>query len=303
MVQKEVKKKAYGYGLMAILLASVCVALIYSYGTGPGISPKPLPNPTNEVSLMKTFSSYDEMKSFLIAKNPNIETNSPTSYWTRPGGNAYYTLAPGDKNGMPMPSPVPTSMPASEAHVQWTTTTGDTSHSDTNVQVVGVDESDTVKTDGKYLYVISNNTLFILNANPQDAKVLTKISYPDVYLSGLFLSQDGSRVVAIGSKYIYDYYNVTVETGETGKTMMYPTYSTTDLTFIGVYDVTDKANPVLARNFTVSGDYYNSNSRMIGNYVYAVVTQQVYITNNTVIVPRVYTGINFFDMTASSIYY
>ncbi len=299
MVQKEVKKKAQAYGLMAIILASMCVALIYSYGTAPGILPNQ--NPTN-VSPMNTFSSYDEMRTFLINKNPNLLTPAPegVSYWTRPdGGFGYFTLN-GAEKGMPMPAPTAAAAPS---QIMWTETTGDTSHSNTNVQVAGVDESDTVKTDGKYLYVISNNTLFIMNANPQDAKVLSKISIPETTLSGLFLSQDGSRVVVIGSRYDYYYVNVTVETGEPGKVMPYTSYYTTDKTFIGVYDVSNKANPVLARNFTISGDYYNSNSRMIGNYVYAVVTQYVYLTNNSIIVPRVYTGDGFFDTSISSIYY
>ncbi len=40
--------------------------------------------------------------------------------------------------------------------------------STTNNQVQGVDEGDTVKTDGQYLYVLSNNNLVILNAWPAD---------------------------------------------------------------------------------------------------------------------------------------
>lgn len=40
-------------------------------------------------------------------------------------------------------------------------------HSNTNVQVEGIDEGDLVKTDGEYIYAISGNSLLIFKA--QDA--------------------------------------------------------------------------------------------------------------------------------------
>ena len=42
-------------------------------------------------------------------------------------------------------------------------------------------------------------------------------------------------------------------------------------TFVDVYNVADKANPVLVRNFTMSGNYFDS--RMIGDYIYDIVTE------------------------------
>ncbi len=90
MVQKEVRKKTQAYGLMAILLASMCVALIYSVGTGPSISPQPnpSPNPMNEVSPMNTFSSYDELKTFLAAGQQGDLSSSPQ-------GAGYFTTFSG----------------------------------------------------------------------------------------------------------------------------------------------------------------------------------------------------------------
>ena len=41
-------------------------------------------------------------------------------------------------------------------------------HSNTNVQVEGIDEGDLVKTDGEYIYAISGNSLLIFKA--QDAR-------------------------------------------------------------------------------------------------------------------------------------
>ena len=42
----------------------------------------------------------------------------------------------------------------------------DVDYSGTNIQELGVDEPDIVKTDGTYLYVISNSKLYIIYAFP-----------------------------------------------------------------------------------------------------------------------------------------
>ncbi|MCJ7762080.1 beta-propeller domain-containing protein, partial [Candidatus Bathyarchaeota archaeon] len=73
-------------------------------------------------------------------------------------------------------------------------------------------------------------------------------------------------------------------------------------TYINVYDVSTKTNPVLTRNFTVSGSYFNS--RMIGNYVYTVISQPAYVDNDTVILPQVYSEAKpTYAVDATDIYY
>ena len=52
---------------------------------------------------------------------------------------------------------------------------GSSDHSGTNLQVEGVDEADIVKTDGKYLYILSGNTLVIAEAKGAETKVISKI--------------------------------------------------------------------------------------------------------------------------------
>src|SRR6266568_8229311 len=50
------------------------------------------------------------------------------------------------------------------------------SHSETNAQVAGVDELDTVKNDGTYIYTVTNNTVAIVLAYPvTDAKLLAHV--------------------------------------------------------------------------------------------------------------------------------
>lgn len=48
----------------------------------------------------------------------------------------------------------------------------------TNVQVQGVDEADTVKTDGEYIYKIANNKLVVAKAYPADElKVISTLTF------------------------------------------------------------------------------------------------------------------------------
>lgn len=287
MVQKEIKRKTRIYGTIATLSAIVLVALIYVYGSTPGIfTPDTLP----ETSSMKTFTSYDELKNFLAA---NTQDGS-TYYGGGPLDSQFFRSAP---EALDSPAPAATGE------------SGDysiNSYSTTNIQVEGVDEADIVKTDGKYIYVATNNVyysasqnnVYIVKADPQDPRVIAKIALGNnTYVAGLFLSQDSSKLVVIGSQYqLYAY----EEAAQSEEILSYPYYSSVN-TFLSVYDVSEKASPVLARNLTLSGSYFNS--RMIGDYVYAVVSQPTYFVNNEVVLPQVYENAKAFEIEPTSIRY
>jgi inhibitor of cysteine peptidase len=308
MVQKEVKKKTARYAIVAILSAIVLVTLIYSFGAAPTIFP---PGQTPFLAGMKTFSSIDELKTYITNNSVGGAT-----YYGGPLDSKFF------RQGIPRATPAAVSMPQSLGFGETTSAKTADSYSTTNIQVAGVDEADTVKTDGQYIYTTSttqasgyyydygsyssqsSNTIYILNADPQNPEVVAKISLGnDTEPAGLFLSQDGSKLVVLASKY---------ETYSYGGTPMYPTttsdampmiaaYRANVYTFINVYDISNKADPVLDRNFTVSGSYFNS--RMIGNYVYAVVSQPATVNNNDVILPAVYNGNAQTNVPPSSIYY
>jgi len=291
VVQKEVKKKTSIYGAVAILSAIVLVAMIYAFGTAPVIFP---PNETPSVSLMKTFSSYEDLKNFLV-------TNTKSSTYAY-GGGPLDAQAFGSRGAL---SPMPTPVPASIAESGQGTYSVTPDYSTTNIQVAGVDEADIVKTDGTYIYVASNanfnsasqNNVYIVKADPTDPRVTAKIPLGnETYVAGLFLSQDGNKLVVIGSQ--YQVYALGAPQPEIA--MIYPYYSSVN-TFITVYDVSEKAMPMLARNLTLSGSYFNS--RMIGNYVYAVVSQPAYILQDVVPLPQVYQDAKASVIAPERIYY
>jgi inhibitor of cysteine peptidase len=288
MVQREIKKKTRIYGTIATLSAIILVALIYVYGSTTGVfTPDTLP----ETSPMKTFTSYTELKNFLTA-NTQDGTNS---YGGGPLDSQFFGSSRGT---MAETAPLPAATGDSNEYSA-------KSYSATNIQVEGVDEADIVKTDGNFIYVAtknnyqsaSQNNVYVMKADPQDPRVIAKINLGNnTYVAGLFLSQDSSKLVVIGSQYqVYAY-------GGTGREdiMIYPYYSSVN-TFLSVYDVSEKASPVLARNVTLSGSYFNS--RMIGNYVYAVVSQPTYLVNNDVVLPQVYENAKSSQIEPTRIYY
>ena len=305
MVQKEVKKKTMIYATAAVLMAVILISMVYTFGSmapnfpstqtpsnqnpvsnpspGPGSTVTPISNP--QALGMKTFSSLEELKSYLA-------NASQAEYFK---GATF-----GAANSAPVPAP------------QASGSLGVTSdYSTTNIQVAGVDEADTVKTDGQYIYTLSapngiyyysypsqsSYNVYILSADPQNARVISKISLDSSLMPiGLFLSQDSTKLVVLASKYTYNY---GAPLSPTGIAIM-PFYSY-EATAINIFDISNKAVPLLVRNFTVSGNYFNS--RMIGNYLYAVTSQSAMIYNDLVTVPAVYNSGVAYAASPTSIYY
>ena len=307
MVQQEVKKKTRIYGTAAILAAIILVSLIFVFGSTPGLVPtsptnsggNPTTNPTANpaVSDMKHFASYEELKNYL-ASNSKGTSNT---YGGGPLDQRYFAEDSGSYGLSAEPAPAAPSATAGES-----STNG---YSTTNIQVAGVDEADTTKNDGSYIYTASNsystgqNYVSIVKADQNDPRVVAKILLENnTYLAGIFLSQDSSKLVVIGSQ--YQVYALGAGTAVDAPSMgiaIYPNYYSDVKTFINVYDISDKSNPTLARNLTLSGSYFNS--RMIGNYVYAVVSQSAYVYQNAVPLPRVYTATGTAEIPATQVYY
>ena len=126
-------------------------------------------------------------------------------------------------------------------------------HSDTYLQVDEVDEADIVKTDGKYIYYVTDNReVVILEADNGKASQVAKIGTDDVenYIHDIFLK--GDTLVTVG--YVYD-----DEDSYTG---------------VVTYDITDRSKPELISSFRQTGSIVSS--RMVGDFVYLVTNDYVY---------------------------
>jgi uncharacterized secreted protein with C-terminal beta-propeller domain len=129
-----------------------------------------------------------------------------------------------------------------------------------------VDEADIVKNDGKYVYVISGGRLAIVDAYPgEKAKILSETSVNGTP-SEMFLSGDRLVVFSTGS------YGTPVYR-EMGMKIVPPRYYQQEA-HAYVYSVKDRSAPVLVRDITLPGNYYDS--RMIGDRVYVITNENVY---------------------------
>ena len=139
-----------------------------------------------------------------------------------------------------------------------------TDYSTTNVQVANVDEPDYLKNDSKYVYIVSRNTLTIIDAHPaEDAKIILKIALDieSQYIQNMFLNED--RLVI--------FYNGQSDDEIIPQFDFMPRRSYSSVTHALIVDVSDKENPTILKDYSIDGHF--SDARMIGNYAY-------FVTNN-----------------------
>jgi uncharacterized secreted protein with C-terminal beta-propeller domain len=137
-------------------------------------------------------------------------------------------------------------------------------YSTTNVQVENVDEPDYLKNDGKYVYIVSRNTLLIIDAYPaEDAKLILKIALDieSQYIHNMFLN--GDRLVI--------FYNGQSDEEVIPQFDFIPRPSYNPVTHALIIDASDKENPEILKDYSIDGHF--SDARMIGDYAY-------FVTNN-----------------------
>ena len=133
-------------------------------------------------------------------------------------------------------------------------------HSTTNLQVENVDEADITKTDGDYIYSISENKVIITNVQePQNIKMEAEISTDSDYIpEDLMLYEN--KLVVISTKYI--------------------NYSKSN-TMVTVYDITTKSNPKIVKEYILYAKYYTS--RCINGKLYVISSDELRILNDKII--------------------
>ena len=128
-------------------------------------------------------------------------------------------------------------------------------HNTTYVQETGVDEADTVKTDGTYIYYLADNKINVFTTEGKDSKQISSISLDSKrknsgkYCSDFYLYEN--KLVAVENVWNYS-------SQSQSKTM------------IDVYDISDVKNARHTDSFTQSG--YCCSTRMIDDKVYVVST-------------------------------
>lgn len=267
------------------LFLSLCLSAC-SFGTGSPVASNPVvPHPdwgiedgdadSNTLSVKEQLAAQSKIKKFTSEEElaEFLENNSTDSF---SGGRGMMMKDMMVEESFAADSAMPlTAKMAPNMGLSYESADGGGSddYSETNVQIEGVDEADIIKTDGKYIYAISKNNLFIIEAYPAtETKILAKIEFKsrpsDLYIN------DKSLVVFGRDNEIY-------------KNEDYKRFRRrSQFTFFKVFDITDPKNPTQVRDLDLEGSY--TSSRMIGDYVYFVTTNyNYYYIEDEPMLPRI----------------
>lgn len=147
-------------------------------------------------------------------------------------------------------------------------------YSKTNTQVENVDESDIVKTDGEYIYYISNSKLYIIKG--ENLNIESTITFKDetekrFYPDSLYINKN--KLILLGTQYSY---TTTTEETKDDDLIEYSVArgNSNNMATAKVYDISNKSEPKQVREVSADGNY--TNSRMIGDNIYFISEKSIY---------------------------
>ncbi len=269
-------RKLLSFTLVAFMVGGLLGSVLWNFG---GVY-TPISESLQSFGLMKQFTSQEELKTFIQLKGRNAYYDSQSFPLTLGSG---FSASSESDSGKIAINPVPAR--ASGAGAEFSVT---------NVQVEGVDEADIVKTDGTYIYMVKNkNVLIIKSYPPEKAEIVYKLKL-DFTIQDLYIN--GNKLVVFSHVYpnkVYssNYWDEVFSTIDNKKEMIE----------ISIFNIKDRANPIIDRSFTIDGNYFNS--RMIGDYVYFIITNPAYLDEDEVILPTIRQGNEWCNVQAEDIWY
>lgn len=141
------------------------------------------------------------------------------------------------------------------------------SYSTTNVQVTGVDESDIIKTDGRYIYTVTGYGVAITDIRGEKLKALAGIRIPqsgaarimEMYVDGnllqLIVQTSETELTQQDTEDIQDVYS----------------FDSRSVTKVLSYDISRRSDPKLSASVSQDGSYVSS--RKIGSTLYLMTEQ------------------------------
>ncbi len=190
-----------------------------------------------------SFKNYTQLQEFIAGNAKNVQQQ----YY-------YPVLAPGVTVSMTAAATMTTVEMSSSMSSAAGATDSTPSYTGTNVQVRGVDEPDTVKTDGLHIFVASHSAVTIIKAYPPEStSKLSTLFYPNGQVLGIEISQN--RLLVINAR-------------------------SSNVTYIDLllYDTTQLTAPRLMENESIAGNYVAA--RLAQGYVYAINQQPSYQYDN-----------------------
>lgn len=226
---------------MKKIISLLVILILLLTGCNPVVHTQQ-PTPTSSSENLKQVASMSQLKTLLEANKDNL-----VSRWYR---------------GITAPTMYKNSEDA-ESSVE--SVQGSSDYSQTNTQVSGVDEADTVKTDGSYIYQINDfGKVHIVSVDSDgQLNLVNQIIDFDEDFHPRELYVDDSFLIVIGSSYNND-----------------GSYTTAY-----VYDKTDIANLSLLKNIMIKGYYVSSRKIDTSLYLISNYSPYYYYLKDTDLLP------------------
>lgn len=294
----EKMKKSKNNKLLYLKYLSACAVFVLVFSVGfmelrkrkPIDGPEFIPNKTEKIAIsnndLPRFKNMKELKEVL---KENTYSNS------RKKGLEFDSIEESTINSEM--SVKADQVQEEKAYLTETATTKSKEHSTTNVQVENVDEADIIKTDGDYIYYITNDKVFIVKADELEIISTIEVKNDDKKTFSpqeLFINKD--KLILLGNFYEYEE-NLTrkqrsVEEEAISEDMEYyevARINRSNTAIAIVYDISNKEKPEIIRQVGLDGYYINS--RMIGDNVYFISDKHAYyydnLKNEEILLPRV----------------
>lgn len=223
-----------------------------------------------------TFRSHAEMKEYFLK---NLRAANPGAYGNDTQPSTGVEIAPEGRNSDEKGSFSGAADAPAVAEADSAAGSNAGEYGQTNNQVAGVNEADIIKNDGKYIYVISQNTgtLSIIDADvSKGMKAVASIPLQreSSYYNNMFVY--GDKLVLLFNEYRYVTYDknfspvsdsVNTKIARPGGIYGYSeNYSGMD-----IYDITDRSSPKLERTVKAQGNLIDSREQ--GGVVYLITNQ------------------------------
>ena len=231
-------------------------------------------NEGNRLAILQEIGNCDDL---LIQFQDRAVTemeqsmDSILSTYIQCGGCCYYEYDPVVDVPVDV-APVPAPSPGNDD----TSSNEPSDYSKTNTQVEGVDEADFIKTDGAYIYMLSNGKFQIIDSWPPEESMVVSTVDIEGTPKKLFIASDHALVYSsldhINSTEQYPVYHDEYIDNEC--TYGYDCDFTGDnrKLKITIFDISDCANPTIRREIRFSGSFINA--RRIGTAVHTVILSQ-----------------------------
>lgn len=294
----EKMKKSKNNKLLYLKYLSACAVFVLVFSVGfmelrkrkPIDGPEFIPNKTEKIAI-----SNNDLPRFKNMKELKEVLKENTYFNSRKKGLEFDSIEESTINSEM--SVKADQVQEEKAYLTETATTKSKEHSTTNVQVENVDEADIIKTDGDYIYYITNDKVFIVKADELEIISTIEVKNDDKKTFSpqeLFINKD--KLILLGNFYEYEE-NLTrkqrsVEEEAISEDMEYyevERINRSNTAIAIVYDISNKEKPEIIRQVGLDGYYINS--RMIGDNVYFISDKHAYyydnLKNEEILLPRV----------------